>query len=232
MSASRAARDFTHLMSEGALADGGGAGGGEGGGGDGGGEGGGEGEEGAAQAPPAEKANFAVTGALAEDVETGNTYNGVELKWSEPAEARQPAHRWRLYVFKNDEQIGEPLHLHRQSAYLVGRDKRVADLRVDHPSCSKQHAVIQYRYVEEGRGAELAHLDAKHVVKPYVMDLESTHGTFINGDQIDGARYYELKPQVRMCVCVCVCGSSGVQLPVVYSVGACFRCHSVSVLSM
>ena len=95
-SAARAARDFTHLMSAGALADG------EGGRGEGGPEGdGGAGKEESstvAQAPPPEKANFAVTGALAEDVETGNTYNGVELKWSEPPEARVPSHRWRLYV--------------------------------------------------------------------------------------------------------------------------------------
>lgn len=35
------------------------------------------------------------------------------------------------------------LHLQRQSAYLVGRDKTVVDIPVDHPSCSKQHAVIQ-----------------------------------------------------------------------------------------
>ena len=35
------------------------------------------------------------------------------------------------------------LHIHRQSAYLIGRDKFVADITIDHPSCSKQHAVIQ-----------------------------------------------------------------------------------------
>ncbi|CAN0560954.1 unnamed protein product, partial [Laminaria digitata] len=41
------------------------------------------------------------------------------------------------------------LHIHRQSAYLVGREKRVADIVVDHPSCSKQHAVIQFRLFEK-----------------------------------------------------------------------------------
>jgi smad nuclear-interacting protein 1 len=49
-------------------------------------------------------------------------------------------------VFKNEE-ISETLHLHRQSAYLFGRDKRVADIELKHESCSKQHAVIQYRQV-------------------------------------------------------------------------------------
>lgn len=41
------------------------------------------------------------------------------------------------------------LHIHRQSAYLVGREKRVADIVVDHPSCSKQHAVVQFRLFEK-----------------------------------------------------------------------------------
>lgn len=38
------------------------------------------------------------------------------------------------------------LSISNQSAYLVGRDRIVADIPVDHPSISKQHAVIQYRY--------------------------------------------------------------------------------------
>jgi hypothetical protein len=36
----------------------------------------------------------------------------------------------------------EMLHIHRQSAYLFGRDRLVADIPIEHPSCSKQHAVI------------------------------------------------------------------------------------------
>ena len=40
------------------------------------------------------------------------------------------------------------LHIHRQSGYLLGRDRKVADIPVDHPSCSKQHAVLQFRSVE------------------------------------------------------------------------------------
>lgn len=136
-----------------------------------------------------EKANFGLTGALAEDAETGNTFNGVVLKWSEPPEARKPMKKWRLYVFKADEQI-DTLYLHRQSAYLVGRERRVADVPVHHPSISSQHAVIQYRMVEEpnARGGK-----PTRVVKPYVMDLESTNGTKINGKKIDPACYTELR---------------------------------------
>lgn len=70
--------------------------------------------------------------------------SGVVLKWVEPLDSAKPSKKWRLYVFKNDD-ISETLHLHRQSAYLFGRDKRVADVELKHESCSKQHAVIQYR---------------------------------------------------------------------------------------
>lgn len=41
----------------------------------------------------------------------------------------------------------ELMHIHRQSAYLVGRDRLVADIALDHPSCSKQHAVFQCKLV-------------------------------------------------------------------------------------
>lgn len=32
-------------------------------------------------------------------------------------------------------------------------------------------------------------------IKPYLMDLESTNGTYLNGKKIEPARYYELIDQ-------------------------------------
>lgn len=58
---------------------------------------------------PVEKPNFGLSGALAKDQATGNVQNGVVMKWSEPPEARRPAKRYRLYVFKNDALIGASL---------------------------------------------------------------------------------------------------------------------------
>lgn len=49
---------------------------------------------------------------------------------------------------ESDSRAAELLHIHRQSAYLIGRDRLVADIAVDHPSCSKQHAVIQCKLVD------------------------------------------------------------------------------------
>lgn len=70
------------------------------------------------------KANFGVTGALAKDKATGNVHNGVVLKWSEPQDAARPDRNWRIYVFQGDELVNT-LHIHRQSAYLLGREEKV-----------------------------------------------------------------------------------------------------------
>ncbi len=119
-------------------------------------------------------------------------YRGVQMKWSEPPEARQPDKRWCLYVFRGSEEADKPIPLHRQSAYLVGRERAVADIPVEHPSCSKQHAVVQFRQVILPREAgDMA--PPLRVVKPYVLDLESTNGTKLNGAAVPPSRYVELR---------------------------------------
>ncbi|KAI0707502.1 SMAD/FHA domain-containing protein, partial [Fomitopsis betulina] len=136
------------------------------------------------------KPNFNPSGLLAAATKTVKNVDGTStvLKYHEPPEARKPAVGWRLYVFKGKEQV-DVLHIHRQSAYLIGRDRAVADLAIEHPSCSKQHAVIQFRQVHENN--EFG--DVKNVIKPFVIDLESTNGTIVNDEQIPESRYYELK---------------------------------------
>ena len=150
------------------------------------------------------KANFALSGALASDVQTGNSRQGVTLKFSEPPEARVPNTRWRLYVFRkkdasttaaDDDGLLDTYHISKQSSYLFGRERKVADVPVDHLSLSKQHAVLQYRALpsgEEERGG-ISGRPAKLLCRPYLMDLESTNGTFVNGVRLDPARYYELR---------------------------------------
>ncbi|KAI0947162.1 hypothetical protein AcV7_009660 [Taiwanofungus camphoratus] len=137
------------------------------------------------------KPNFAPSGLLAAATKTVKHADGTStvLKYHEPPEARKPVVGWRLYVFKGKEQV-DLLHIHRQSAYLIGRDRTVADLSVDHPSCSKQHAVIQFRQVQDRN--EFG--DVKGAVKPFIIDLESTNGTHVNDEAIPVSRYYELKP--------------------------------------
>lgn len=146
-----------------------------------------------AKPTPEVKPNFGLSGALSKDTRTGNVYKGVVLKFKEPPEGRTPNTQWRLYVFKpnnknndgkNDDLV-ETLHMSKQSAYLFGRNADVCDVVLLHPSLSSQHAVLQYRAVPNTEG--------KLSCRPYIMDLESTNGTFLNKIRIDAARYYELK---------------------------------------
>eukprot|EP00246_Nothoceros_aenigmaticus_P013472 TRINITY_DN4656_c0_g1_i3.p1 TRINITY_DN4656_c0_g1~~TRINITY_DN4656_c0_g1_i3.p1 ORF type:complete len:172 (+),score=29.02 TRINITY_DN4656_c0_g1_i3:3-518(+) len=132
-----------------------------------------------------EKPSLEYSGRLAAET---NKVKGVTLLFTEPPEARSPTTRWRLYVFKDGEPLKDPLYIHRQSCYLFGRERRVADVPTDHPSCSKQHAVIQYRLTEKEKPDGM--MGSK--VRPYLMDLGSTNGTFLNGTRIEPQRYYEL----------------------------------------
>lgn len=133
-----------------------------------------------------ELADFGLSGALATDSRTGNTYNGVLLKFSEPPEARTPNTRWRFYVFRDGKNI-ETLHVSKQSAYLFGREKKIADIFVEHPSLSRQHCVLQFRAIPEKDDVTVVRC------KPYLMDLGTANGTFINGTRLEDAKYYELK---------------------------------------
>ncbi|XP_007251852.3 smad nuclear-interacting protein 1 [Astyanax mexicanus] len=144
-----------------------------------------EGDDVSGPAVEKEKPNFELSGALVEDT---NTFRGVVIKYNEPPEARIPKRRWRLYPFKNDEPL-PVMYIHRQSAYLLGRQRKIADIPIDHPSCSKQHAVFQYRLVEHKR----ADGTTGRRVKPYIIDLGSGNGTYLNNQRIESQRYYELK---------------------------------------
>lgn len=102
------------------------------------------------------------------------------------------------------------VQLSTQSCWLMGREAKVGDLLVEHPSCSKQHAVIQFRFVtkkhekkEMGVDDFLAEFgdDAggggkvkeKGKVRPYLLDLESANGTLLNGERIEPKRFVELR---------------------------------------
>ncbi|KAL4906294.1 SMAD/FHA domain-containing protein [Aspergillus multicolor] len=146
---------------------------------------------GEAPPPDKEKPNFGNTGRLAAE-SNAVTVGGdtVVLKYHEPPEARKPPAKesWRLYVFK-DSDLLEMVELNERSCWLVGRERLVVDFPVDHPSCSKQHAAIQFRFVEKRN--EFGDRIGK--VKPYLIDLESANGSSVNGDPAPAGRYMELR---------------------------------------
>lgn len=138
-----------------------------------------------------EKPNFANTGRLAAESNTVPVNGGTAvLKYHEPPEARKPPPKddWRLYVFKGNDLL-EMVQLGERSCWLIGREKLVVDFPVEHPSCSKQHAAIQFRYVEKRN--EFG--DRQGRVRPYLIDLESANGSMVNGELIPTGRYVELR---------------------------------------
>ena len=143
-------------------------------------------------APPGiekQKPNYAPTGLLAAEANTvANT--SIVLKYHEPPEARlpPPSAPWRLYIFKGDSLL-ENLELYTRSCWLFGRERTVVDVSVEHPSASKQHAVVQFRYTE--KRDEWG--ERKGGVKPYLIDLDSANGTKVNGDRVESRRYVELR---------------------------------------
>jgi len=87
----------------------------------------------------------------------------------------------------------ETLHISKQSAYLFGRNADIADIPLLHPSLSSQHAVLQYRAVPVSSSSDGVGAPPRLSCQPYIIDLESTNGTFLNEVRIDAARYYQLK---------------------------------------
>lgn len=146
---------------------------------------------------PKEKPNYGTTGVLAAASNSVAQADGssITLKYHEPAEARKPSPRdqWRLFVFKGGD-IVDTIDLGARSCWLVGREMAVVDLPAEHPSISKQHAVIQFRYTEKRN--EFGDKIGK--VKPYLIDLESANGTVLNDEKVPDSRYLELRDKDMM----------------------------------
>lgn len=138
------------------------------------------------------KPSLASTGLLAAASNSVTQADGtaIALKYHEPAEARKPPSKdeWKLFVFKGAD-ILETIELSLRSCWLVGREVAVVDMPAEHPSISKQHAVIQFRYVEKTN----EYGDKLGRVRPYLIDLESANGTSLNKEEIPPSRYLELR---------------------------------------
>ena len=143
--------------------------------------------------PDKEKPNFKPTGALAK---AANRVEGTKiiLKYHEPAEARKPpaSQPWRIFVFKGDDVV-DTIELWQKSCWLLGRAHEVADYVLEHPSSSGQHAVIQFRYITKTIEDEFGVKSTRGKVKPYIIDLESSNGTELNGEDLEASRYFELR---------------------------------------
>eukprot|EP00943_MAST-04B_sp_MAST-4B-sp1_P002262 g2262.t1 len=156
-----------------------------------------------------EQPNFHLTGALERDnairyakrQKLGRKYGKGKSKKlrkysSLPHDSALPKEKWRLYIFEKEKK-GDTVNIFNRQYYLLGRKKKIANIRLQHISSSNEHAVIQFRLVQVRKKAVDGVLDIKHgmekyTVRPYLMDLQSTNGTYVNGNRIQHSRYYEL----------------------------------------
>ncbi|KAL8789103.1 MAG: hypothetical protein Q9213_001366 [Squamulea squamosa] len=139
--------------------------------------------------PEKQKPNYAPSGRLAAETNTvANT--SIVLKYHEPPECRLPpsSQPYLLYIFKSSDLLSK-LTLNERSCWLFGREKMVADIRIEHPSASKQHAVLQFRHVV--RKDEFG--EKKGGVGLYLLDLDSANGSFLNGERVEGRRFVEVR---------------------------------------
>ena len=106
-----------------------------------------------------------------------------------PPEARIPKRRWRFYDFKGDETL-PTLYLHRQSAYLMGRERKVADIPLDHPSVRLQTArrpPVPPRGLRASRRLGWPHRPSL----PYRLG-GGQRDVYVNNQRVEAKRYVEL----------------------------------------
>ncbi|XP_027078357.2 uncharacterized protein [Coffea arabica] len=90
-------------------------------------------------------------------------------EWNGP-----PCHHYSLEVLK-DGSIIDQFDVYKKGAYMFGRVE-LCDFVLEHPTISRFHAVIQFKSNGEA----------------YIYDLGSTHGTFINKNEVKKKAYVEL----------------------------------------
>ncbi|KAF8012762.1 hypothetical protein BT93_I0804 [Corymbia citriodora subsp. variegata] len=99
---------------------------------------------------------------------------GVAVPYTIPPWSEPPRHQFFLEVLK-DGAIIDQLNVHEKGAYMFGRVD-LCDFVLEHPTVSRFHAVLQFN----GEG------DA------YIFDTGSTHGTFVNKNQVKKKVYVDL----------------------------------------
>lgn len=110
-----------------------------------------------------------------EEEEERKTDPNIPHMYQPPFWSGRPSSHFTLELIRDGVSKGA-IPLHKKSWYLFGRAP-ICDIELDHPTVSRQHAVIQYR--KNG--------DA------YLFDLGSTHGTFIGKKKLLPNTYVQIQ---------------------------------------
>ncbi|XP_027352202.1 kanadaptin [Abrus precatorius] len=99
---------------------------------------------------------------------------GVAAPYKIPPWSSAPSHQFYLEVLK-DGSIIDKFDVCEKGAYMFGR-LDLCDFVLEHPTISRFHAVIQFKRSGDA----------------YLYDLGSTHGTFLNKNQVEKNTYVDL----------------------------------------
>ncbi|XP_060551456.1 nuclear inhibitor of protein phosphatase 1-like [Ruditapes philippinarum] len=99
---------------------------------------------------------------------SGPLVNNFEV----PSWAGKPAPGLHLDVMKDGKLI-QKLMVDEKKCYFFGRNKQMCDFCIDHASCSRVHAALVWH---------------RHLSRPFLIDLGSTHGTYIGHIRLESRK--------------------------------------------
>ena len=136
-----------------------------------------------------EKPNFEPSGILQKDLQeqyNNSMNNKISINYKPPNDSIIPEDIWFLFKFlKEKNEASQTYKLVGKEFFLLGKDNRICDIHIKQKNISRQHAVIQFRKILKD--------NKDSFILPYLIDLNSTNGTFLNGEKIDNSKYYELR---------------------------------------
>ncbi|XP_049283992.1 kanadaptin [Anopheles funestus] len=126
-----------------------------------------------------------------------NTVEIPPIPYKEPTWSRKcdPSQEYSFEVEKNGVIIEEIKQLQSKPFWLFGRLPN-CDVNMAHPTISRYHAILQHRATDESNQKEEETSRPIHAtIEPgwYLYDLNSTHGTFLNKQQIPARTYVRVR---------------------------------------
>lgn len=95
--------------------------------------------------------------------------NSLVNNFEIPSWAGKPPPGLHLDVMKDTKMV-QKLMIDEKKCYFFGRNKQMCDFCIDHASCSRVHSALIWH---------------RHLARPFIIDLGSTHGTYIGHIRLD-----------------------------------------------